>query len=513
MTGFKGFDRRLVQGVKVGVLSPLLAFAIPLAVRAIPEALMGPYPTGFDTIAYYVPNVYDWMRYGVDWWQFMAIAPLFYCILLPARILGFQVVPTLKLVSPVLHGFLGFAIYMYARKGLDWSRWKSLLASLLATLYFTALRVSWDMLRLQLGLILLFAFLTLFQSVLKGKGLGSHLFFSLFAALTVLAHQLLAVIMFACVAVFMLGKLKRIYAREMVKTIVSMTPSALIFLFMLYAVEFRVFTGYPKWEPGGWLSLFGFQSYWDMATNTVGFLAYCYLPLLPAVLLGLTRLKSLELRVWTLLCLGFVLFPLLSPSLKIGVWEYRWTLLLGYPLAFYVVDGLAKFKPNPWTLRRLLAYVALVVVFASFLGYLSTGFLVMTPEGPIPYFDAAKYNDYIYYMQSSMLQNTISVNDCRDADGALEWIKGEMGSEACLLTHTAFRGQALLKLGEERIIHYGYGDPEEAAREALEQGYAHVYLIWWIRGGGWHGQSIVPEVFREVYRSGRIAVYLYGAEP
>jgi hypothetical protein len=32
------------------------AFLIPLGVRAIPEILVGPYPIGWDTIAFYVPN-------------------------------------------------------------------------------------------------------------------------------------------------------------------------------------------------------------------------------------------------------------------------------------------------------------------------------------------------------------------------------------------------------------------------------------------------------------------------
>ncbi len=38
----------------------LVAFLIPLMVRAIPEIIVGPYPVGFDTIAFYVPNTLDW---------------------------------------------------------------------------------------------------------------------------------------------------------------------------------------------------------------------------------------------------------------------------------------------------------------------------------------------------------------------------------------------------------------------------------------------------------------------
>jgi hypothetical protein len=38
----------------------LAAFLIPLFTRSIPEILVGPYPIGWDTIAFYVPNTLDW---------------------------------------------------------------------------------------------------------------------------------------------------------------------------------------------------------------------------------------------------------------------------------------------------------------------------------------------------------------------------------------------------------------------------------------------------------------------
>ena len=67
---------------------PFLAFAIPLAVRAIPEILMGPYVVGFDTLAYYVPNTLVWLRGGVSFWNFLAVAPFFYVLLMGVTSLG-----------------------------------------------------------------------------------------------------------------------------------------------------------------------------------------------------------------------------------------------------------------------------------------------------------------------------------------------------------------------------------------------------------------------------------------
>ena len=38
-----------------------------------------------------------------------------------------------------------------------------------------------------------------------------------------------------------------------------------------------------------------------------------------------------------------------------------------------------------------------------------------------------------------------------------------------------------------------------------------LYLIWWVNGKGWHGQSTVSSVFESVYESGDIAIYVYSS--
>ena len=131
-----------------------------------------------------------------------------------------------------------------------------------------------------------------------------------------------------------------------------------------------------------------------------------------------------------------------------------------------------------------------------------------TPEDPILYFDTTKFNKYIYYMQSSMCQITVSFKDLGDVDIALEWVKDRMDDRSCLITHTAFRGQAVLALNSKEIIHYGYEEPSVGLEEAVRHGYSKVYLIWWVAGEGWYRQPTVLSTFTVVFQSGRIAIYL-----
>jgi len=186
-------------------------------------------------------------------------------------------------------------------------------------------------------------------------------------------------------------------------------------------------------------------------------------------------------------------------------------MMLTYPFAFYVSEALSAANPRSkgWfslTRRKIGVYIALVYAI------LSLGFMLLPPESPMPYFDVKICNRYIYYVPSSMLQNTVSIKDCWDTVNALQWLKSNMHGGAILLTHRAFYGWAMLTLEENQIMLYEYENPAEVAEMVIHRGHSQIYLIWWISGEGWYGQPKVPSTFIEVYRSGRISVYIYGEE-
>jgi hypothetical protein len=316
----------------------------------------------------------------------------------------------------------------------------------------------------------------------------------------VLAHQLVAVIMFTITAitiVHMLVTKKYIAARSLVMTSV---PATLLFLLIVYAnymtsPRFAVVGGFLRMESEGWSSLFGFASYPDMVINTLGFLLYCYLPLLPFALMGARRLNNLQIRAWLLWGLVAICSPIISPNAFIPG-GYRWTLMLVFPMSFCAMEALVHFKSN---MRQL--FVVLILLA------LTTGFVMAPYDRAFPYFTV-----FPYYVPSSMLQNTVPLIDCEDTVNALQWLRSNMHDGARLLTHDAFRGWALLVLDMDQIIPYGYKNPGEVALEALQEGYNPVYLIWWTDGNGWHGQPTVSSSFKEVYKSGRIAVFVHQSE-
>ena len=247
----------------------------------------------------------------------------------------------------------------------------------------------------------------------------------------------------------------------------------------------------------------GFASYQSMLLNEGGFFLYCFLPLLPLIIVGLWRFSNLQLRSWLILSLILLLIPFASVS------PFRWILMLTYPFAFYATEGLNRLKSIKWKRLKLKMYKLTMLYIVLSTAIFSFGFIIMNPEKPFFYFNPAEFNIYLNQIPSSMLQNTLSIGDCKSATIALQWFKDNFNGSALLLTHSAFYGWALLTLKEDQVRNYGFGDPTTAAIAAAQEGYTQIYLIWWVNGQGWYGQPSLPLAFHQVYQNGKIAIYRY----
>ena len=484
----------------------LMAFAIPLAIRAIPEILMGAYVTGFDTMGHYVPTILLWLSGKMDVETILGTAPLFYSIVVLLVSSGAAITAVLKVLSVLLMGFLGLSVFGFAKKGLGWSSYKSLAVALLGTLYFVSLRISWDMLRNELAIILLFVVLLLLNVEKSfSKPINRYALLSVTMCLLVFAHQMVSVIMFGIIALTMIYDYFKSKRGEITKLLITSVPALVIFLGLFYlspeVSEFRIIFGFSQND--GWLAIFGYPSYSALLTSLAGFFVFCFLPILPFIIIGARRLRNFQLYAWVLL--GFIgaLIPLVSPS------NLRWVMMLTYPFAFFVVEALSQLRLVSWKRLRISLRKVAAVYLIVMVAVLSFGFILMPPSSPLPYFDANVYNGYVYQMPTSMLQNTVSITDCQGTVTALQWLKGNMTNNDVLLSHRAFYGWALSALNSDQIILYEYDSPTNAAQTAAQAAHGQIYLIWWVDGQGWYGQPTVPSSFHEVYQSGEIAIYKY----
>ena len=488
------------------MLAPLFAFFVPFVVRLIPEVLMGPYLVGFDVMAHYVPTTLLWLNGNVTLMSFVATAPLLYTLTAGMTVLTGSVFIALKILPALLLGALGLSIYFFARRGLCWSSTKSFVPALVGTLYFLALRISWDALREELAIIFLFLTLTIITQIVAGKSLKkNYVLLSLTLSAVILSNQVVAVLALGIVFFTIVYTLLRMGRITALRLATFSIPAVILFLVIFYLYpsipEYRLIFGFPE-TPDGWLSLFGYSSYSEMLTVESVFVLYCFGPMLPLALLSVRRFNNFQMRSWVFLIVIAAFIPLVSPS------GLRLVMLITYPLAFYVTESLGLLRDVCW--KRLnkvlfgggLVYLVLVTSVFSF------GFLVMSPEEPFPYFKAGEMNSNFYQIPTSMLQNTVPKDDCADVSRAFEWLKIGMNETDVLLSHRAFYGWALSNFDENQVALYEYDNPLDVAVN-LDGEYSNVYLVWWVEGKGWYGLPTVPSVFHEVWVNGNIAVYTY----
>jgi hypothetical protein len=468
--------------------------------RAIPEILMGPYVPGFDTMAYFVPDTVGWLTSGLNPASFLSLAPLLYILLIGVTSTGASIIFTLKVLGPLLLGLLGLAVYFYAHKSLSWSPKKSLLVALLATLYFVALRISWDMFRSEIATILLFVALIFIS---KNKlSLKSGILLSVSMFLIVLSHQLVTVIMFVIVIATLVGMYISKRRLELRKLIIVSIPATALFLTMIYIDYFiynSPFLGTSITTSSGLPSL-ATSSYLTAVSDTLGFFVFCFLPLIPFLILGARSFKgNLQFKAWMIWTAIPVVLALVVPSGFLGgVFPYRWIMLLTYPLAFYAVEGFSRIKMKK-------TKIAAGLLMALLVGTLSVGFLVEQNSTAFDYFGA-----YPSYIPKSMLQNTVPASDTQDTANALTWAQTNMPANGRLLVHEAFYGWGALYFNLGRLIPYGFLNPEDIAKQQFALNSSNpIYLIWWVNGTGWYGQPTTPSSFQEVYHSGNIAIFNY----
>ena len=474
----------------------LAAFLIPVFIRSIPEILVGPYPIGWDTIAFYVPNTLDWAAGKAGFVQILGTAPLMYMISVPVYLLS-RVNPVwiFKIMGPILYGSMIWALFRFLGKGLKWSDQRALGGALLTSLYFVTLRISWDLYRNMLGLTFILLSLPLLEDW-KTPRKGGLL--SLLLVLAVASDQLTGVIALVLVGARAVTALTKQQRRDFTGMFKIALPGGVLFLSIAYAGLIvpgiglvRAQTSLPT------LSSLG---------SSLGFLGYAYVALTPLILIGLRKTSNLDVKIWTILCVaivGLALLPFFGPNVQ----SYRWSLLLDIPLCIYAAAGLSRLttlgRPSiRWVggARRFLPIFSTILVISAAL------YIALPAQQAMVYYTA-----FPGLLPTSMTQDTIPMSDVGNLKTLLDSAATRMDSSTVLITHQAIYGwaRAYFSSSAAHVVNYQYNGPLAGVELARSEGYSSILMIWWINGSGWHDQPNVPSGFEVLLQNGDLALYKY----
>jgi hypothetical protein len=402
-----------------------------------------------------------------------------------------------KIMGPILYATMIAALFRFLRLGLKWPDRQALGGALLTSLYFVTLRVSWDMYRNMLGLTFILLSLPLIGGDLKGHRRQALL--SVLVVLAVASDPLTGVIALVLVGTKALISLTRQHRDEFRGMVKVALPGTVLFLAIVYTG--LVMTG---------LGLVSQQAPVPTGSSiglNLGFLVYAYLALVPLVVIGLRRVRNVELRIWSLFCIGIVLTALL-PFFGPVVQSYRWSLLLDIPVCVFAAAGLYKvvesFPPRIGlgrNLHRLVLPTFSAVLIVSAILYMA-----------LPAQQAAVfYTAYPEQLPTSMVQDTIPLSDLGNLRALLDSAAARIGPTTVLITHQAIYGwaRAYLPSLNDRIINYQYNSPLTGVEMAKSNGYSSILMIWWTNGNGWHNQPYVPSGFETLVANGDLALYTY----
>jgi hypothetical protein len=443
----------------------ILSFIIPATIRAVPE-IQFPYPIGFDTPLYFAFAKYHaqvglWPPYRL--FQTVILGGLY--------TIGIDAVIAMKILPTIIYGFFGLSIYLLAKNYLQWNNIKSLLTSIITTLSIANLRISWDMHDLMLGLV----FLTLTISTIKKP--QNTIAFVIFATLTILAHQLTAIILISILLILTLTDIKdKHYPIRLIILFIG------FILFIYFNIDYLLKLY--------WIPTFTYPSFQSIVYESQNILMIMklYLPILPLFIAGYFKDKIMS--TWLILALLGSLSTIISPSFLLGgVLPWRYVLLLAVPLAIYTTNTLWKIKIKFSKNQTITIAIILLIHLATFT---FLGLKIV----PAYYEDPSK-------IPSNMVQTSIPLYDIEPTITLLNQIRNEQN--ITLLVYGDFVGWALYYTNA-KVIGFGgtYNEGPDLQQVLTKIARKdNLYLLYW------NDQEAYLLGFKKISQQGNLALYKY----
>jgi len=474
----------------------VLAFLVPMIVRAIPEVLSWPYPIGFDTIVYAGYAVSETFVRMPILHVFKTTSLLYIIYTLLYKALGDPLLPA-KLLGPLLTGLVGFTIYLYGRAA-GYKPGASLLASLLATTCFVGLRISWEMYRQMLGTVFLFL---IFYLETRPQTKMNRLGQAVLSFLTAWSHEFITVILLSHKAIQSLGKRHQF---KIIEEALPAVPAGLLFVYQIYSPSTGALQ-VPVLQVASPTPL-------HLFLYITGFVLYLYLPLAPLIVFGIGELGKPQLRDFAFVCLLLTYLPLLSMGILDILW-FRWTILIVYPVAFMAAGGFERLMNGEAPLSRETARRLAVATLVLNVVFTAT-YLVLPPEGQFnKYF--GDWNIYKHFIQTSMLQSCIPLRDIPPTIEAIKWVDSLPGNKTLVL-HEAFHNWAQIYAKSTRLVRINEQKLSSPIRQNIsqllvalaEKQNTTVYTIWWTNTT-WYNMAQPPPQYKPIKTFQDIAVFIY----
>jgi hypothetical protein len=495
-------------------------------IRSIPNLLTA-HPVGYDTIDY-ATQLYDWKNMLQDP-NIIFQTPLFILqsdfLFILSNLEPFII---LRVLQPVIYGFLVASFYYVCKVLYNWNSKWVFFGTLLFSVQTVALRISWDLLKNELGLVLLLITLTRLK---KPRTFS----FVLLTILIVLSHQIISFMLLGIIFFLVMGYYIRNDYVRIKNLLLSSIPFfifvALLFFFHIGLINLNneidrsiflpIITSIPivkslpfpfiNYMIGEGLTNYQ-QSYFFLLVDVFSLYVASFLLILPFMIYELVVVRKKTFRnllnpinIWTILCSVPILNVILFPIFALFSW-HRWMFMLIVPYSIYATIGImnlsTKFRSN--SLRKYFHISILIILFIASLLY-----SLMPHTNSLSLYST--FNPASKYSPTTMMRNTVSLHDVPNLPTVVTWADHNLDSKSCLLVKDAFVDWVkILSSTNLTVFNYKNQDVLAGFNYVRNLNYNDIFWLWWDNGIGlqWYGQ-IIPSYFVPVYQSGSLVIYKY----
>ena len=366
---------RLLKILSNSIFLTVLIFIIFSILRIIPESSIGQYPTGFDTI-----NAYPlYFTSKITFLDSIRHFDLFHFLVYSVNdkfSIG-SIWTTLKVWGVVLYGGLVASFFAYLVYGQRLKKGQALVISMIFGLSLSTLRISMELFRNELGLILMFIGLIFWENItlkIKPGNIFNLFLFIIFGLLVYGAHELTTILLFLVIG-------SKITAYSLSRR--NFYWQAVVFLlFFLILILTPIII-----EDIAWLKMKLWTNF--LITNTTqtihfsavpnlvaGFFLFLYGALLPWAILGLI-IKRINYFAILLLLLTYIsISPIIYSGYGFYIWD-RWMYLIIIPLSYLSYFGLEYISLKSEQLWKasgsILLSVCLVFILWKPIAFLCSG--------------------------------------------------------------------------------------------------------------------------------------------
>ncbi|HXT82817.1 MAG TPA: hypothetical protein VN704_00465 [Verrucomicrobiae bacterium] len=409
-------------------------FILGCLIRSAPIIINYPLPIGYDSINYYIPNLYHFDNNLI---VLVTSFPVFIStVYLFSHFSNISLYHSFLGSNVILYGLFSVSVYLLSNKILNQSYKRSLIFTVFVIFQLGALRISWDLFRNLFSISLFNFFLLILFTFKKNNTLGHfipNLSIFLISIVIIFSDRLIGILLI--ISSFVLSI---VYKQKYLFMINSFFTISFLYYFLSFDkitfvssnIDFFNILLNPLYGKNSFSQLDIFILFLSMYSILIPFL-------IPGLIMARSR-DNMIIKIPLMITMIFSFTWIFVPNYSFLVPE-RWLLILGIYLSLFSIYGFYLLTDFYLKTRRDILKNGIILSFLSFFVIYGILFIVV-PSGNIYSLPSFFQEHTGFILPNSMNFNSLQIKDNQDLLKSIEWINSNTPENSIIIGTKHWRG-------------------------------------------------------------------------